>query len=140
MTVFTDPLSSVFYTIYRKSFIFDAVRFEEYQDGQCTNSGNCHTRIMAKVIAPDCIAFVLLNDVPGRIKKHFGLPIFGIQMGDVLPDRVQYGRIPDSFSWNDPTDPVVCNIFDNMTCIRFAMMSPLRMVEFYGKFTDIRTL
>lgn len=126
--------------IYCKSFIFEAERFEEWQNGTCTNSGSCNTRILAKVIDSNCIGFMLMNDIPLQIKRQFGLPIFGMAMGDVLDDRVQYGRIPDSFSWNDPTDPVVCNIFNNMTCIRFAMMSPLRIVEFYGNFIDIRTL
>ena len=30
------------------------------------------------------------------------------------------------------------NLFNNMTCIRFALMSPLRIVEFYGYFLDIQ--
>lgn len=68
------------------------------------------------------------------IKRNFGIPVFGIAKGDILEDRIQYGRIPDNFNFNDPTDPVVCNIFSNKTCIRFAMMSPLRIVEFYGSF------
>ena len=126
-------------SIYCKSFIFEANRFEEYQDGKCIGKGTCNTQIIAKVLNPETIGFVLQNDVPIKINTHFGLPIFGIQRGDVLNDRVQYGRIPDSFSWEDPNEPVVCNIFNNLICIRFAMMSPLRMVEFYGNFTDIRT-
>lgn len=126
--------------IYRKSFIFDAVCFEEYQDGICTSKGICNTRIIAKVLTDDCIGMMLQNQIPVRINDHWGLPIFGIEHGDILEDRVQYGRIPDSYSWSDSNEPVVCNIFNNMTCIRFAMMSPLRIVEFYGKFTDIRTI
>ena len=78
--------------------------------------------------------FHLEGDLPMHIKQDFGLPVFGIESGDILEDRIQYGRIPESFSWNDSTDPVVCNIFANKTCIRFAMMSPLRIVEFFGNF------
>jgi hypothetical protein len=126
--------------IYKKSFIFKANRFEEYQNGCCTNSGRCNTIVVAKVLNNGCIGMMLQGTVPVRINNNFGLPIFGSQHGDVLEDRVQYGRIPDSMSWHDSNEPVVCNIFNNMTCIRFAMMSPLRIIEFYGKFSDITTL
>lgn len=126
--------------IYRKSFVFDATSFKEYQDSKCINKSTCKTTIIAKVMNSECIAMLLQNDIPVRINPHFGFPIFGIQNGDVLADRIQYGRIPDSFSWNDPNEPIVCNIFNNLSCIRFAMMSPLRIIEFYGHFSDIRDL
>lgn len=122
--------------IYRKSFIFEAERFEEYQNGLCTNTGKCNTRIIAGVVSSDCIAFMLKNDVPGRIKRNFGLPMLG--MDDVLSDRIQYGRLPISLYSSDSQTPIVCNIFNNMTCIRFAMLSPLRIIEFYGNFVEIR--
>lgn len=128
--------------IYKKSFVFEATRYEEYVNGQCSNQGYANIQIVAKVMSDECIGVALLGNIPVDIKQHFGLPIFGIMRGDVLEDRVQYGRLPDrdKWSWFDSSEPVVCNIFNNMTCIRFAMLSPLRIVEFYGKFTDIRTL
>lgn len=126
--------------IYKKSFIFEANRFEEYQDGRCTCSGACRTSVIAKVINDECIGMMLQGEIPVNLNNRFGLPIFGSQYGDVLNDRVQYGRIPDSMSWPDSKEPVVCNIFNNMTCIRFAMMSPLRIVEFHGQFIDVRDL
>jgi len=81
--------------------------------------------------------FHLEGEIPARVKRNFGLPMFGIMRGDIQSDRIQYGRIPDSYSWSDPTDPVVCNIFANKTCIRFAMMSPLRIVDFFRYFEQI---
>lgn len=126
--------------IYRKSFIFEAKSFEEYQDGRRISSGLCNTTIIAKVFNNECIGMIFQGKVPVMINTKFGLPIFGPQSGDVLNDRVQYGRIPDSMSWPDSNEPIVCNIFNTMTCIRFAMMSPLRIVEFHGQFTDIRDL
>lgn len=126
--------------LYLKAFVFEASSFKEFKNGACTRSGNCATSIVAKVINNKCMGMAMLNDVPAGINSHFGLPIFGAQHGDVLADRVQYGRIPDSFTWDDPKEPVVCEIFNNKTCIRFAMMSPLRIIEFYGQFTDIRSL
>lgn len=126
--------------IYKKSFIFEANHFEEYQDGHCVNRGACNATIIAKVLNKDCIGMILQGTIPVRINNRFGLPILGSQYGDILEDRVQYGRVPTSMSWQDSKEPVVCNIFNNMTCIRFAMMSPLRIVEFYGQFTDVRNL
>lgn len=126
--------------IYKKSFIFQANKYEEYKDGRCIGNGTCNTTIIAKVLNDECIGIMLHGSIPVSINTRFGLPILGIQYGDVLEDRVQYGRVPDSISWQDSNEPVVCNIFNNLTCIRFAMMSPLRIVEFYGKFTDIRNL
>lgn len=124
--------------VYKKNFIFKANRFEEYSNGVCINKGSINTTIVAKVMDESTIAMGLLDDVPSNLNTRFGLPIFGIQNGDVLEDRIQYGRIPDSFCWNDPNEPLVCNIFKNMTCIRFAMLSPLRIVEFKGQFVDIQ--
>lgn len=124
--------------VYKKSFIFKAFRYEEYQGGRCLRSGFINCTIAAKVLSSDTIGFALLDEVPTKINSHFGLPIFGIECGDILQDRVQYGRIPGSFSWEDSNEPIVCNIFNNMHCIRFAMLSPLRIMEFFGEFEDIR--
>lgn len=123
--------------IYKNNFIFKAERFEEYSNGVCLNKGEANTTIVAKVMDEHTIAMGLLDEIPIRINTRFGLPIFGIQQGDVLGDRIQYGRIPNSFSWDDSNEPIVCNIFNNMTCIRFAMLSPLRIIDFYGKFVDV---
>lgn len=137
----SEPLGVInIVEIYKKSFVFEASSFEEYLEGRCVNNGLCNTAVIAKVLNDECIGMMLQRDVPVRINTRFGFPIFGLHYGDVLEDRVQYGRIPDSFCWQDSNEPVVCNIFNNMSCIRFAMMSPLRIVEFNGKFTDISNL
>lgn len=119
--------------LYCTPFVFRAMRYEEYQDGKSTGQGNISIQIISKVMN-NCAMFHLEGALPMNIKRNFGLPIFGIERGDILEDRIQYGRIPDNMSWSDSSDPVVCNIFANRTCIRFAMMSPLRIVEFFGKF------
>lgn len=127
-------------SIYCSPFVFKSVRYEEYRDGQCTRRGNATIKIISKTIKNDkafpykFALFHLEGTLPVSIKRDFGIPVFGIEHGDILEDRIQYGRIPDNLRWNDPTDPVVCNIFANKTCIRFAMMSPLRIIEFYGEF------
>ena len=126
--------------LYCTPFVFKAIRYEEYQDGKCIGQGNVDIRIISKVtnvyemLYNACAMFYLDGELPMRIKRNFGIPVFGIEHGDILEDRIQYGRIPNNFSWDDSTDPVVCNIFANKTCIRFVMMSPLRIVEFFGNF------
>lgn len=124
--------------IYLKSFVFEATRFEEYRNGACVKAGDCQTSIVAKIMNRECIGMMFLNDRPININHHFGFPIFGVENGDILADRIQYGRLPDSLNWNDPNEPIVCNIFNNQTCIRFALLSPLRIVDFFGKFVEIR--
>jgi len=125
-------------TIYRKSFIFKALSYEEYRDGICMRNGFLNCTIAAKVLNETTIGFALLNEVPTGINSRFGLPIFGIENGDILQDRVQSGRLPKSLSWEDPNEPIVCNILNSMHCIRFAMLSPLRIIEFFGEFEEIR--
>ena len=124
--------------VYKKSFIFEASNFEEYQDGRCIGRGPCTVTVVAKVMNDEGMAMMLQGEIPTKMNRTFGLPIFGLQRGDVLDDRIEYGRLPDSMCWHDPNEPIVCDVFNNMTCIRFAMLSPLRIVEFYGRFTDIR--
>ena len=114
---------------YLKHFTFQASRYEEYVDGVCLSKGNCNTIVVSKPISHDCVAFNLVNEVPVKIWDHFELPVLGYAGGDVLKDRIQYGRL-NTLKWHDPTEPIVCNIFNNMTCIRFATLSPLRTVNF----------
>jgi len=145
-------------SIYQKSFVFEASRFEEYQSGNCVRQGAIECKIEAhkmffsaynvfsvaafselesKVAGLDIdggMSFNLSGTVPNGINLKFNLPI--IEEDDVLPDRVQYGRLTNR-AWKDSKEPVVCNIFNNMKCIRFAMTSPLRIIEFYGKFSEI---
>ena len=119
-------------SIYCTPFVFKASRYEEYQDGKCIGKGNVAIQIISKT-KDNCAMFHLEGELPIHIKRNFGIPIYGIKCGDILEDRIQYGRLPD-LKWDDPTDPVVCNIFANKTCIRFALMNPLRIIEFFGDF------
>lgn len=144
--------------IYKKTFVFKANCFEEYENGKCVNQGAVECTIQAhemyfdpydvfsmaefnelgsKVGGSDVdggMSFSLTGNIPSGINTKFNLPI--IEEDDVLPDRIQYGRLTNR-PWKDSKEPVVCNIFNNMKCIRFAMTSPLRIIEFYGNFTKI---
>lgn len=125
-------------SIYKKNFIFRANHFEEFANGQCLRRADIDCIIVAKVLNSTTLGIALLEQKPSNINQKFGMPIFGEDCGDILDDRIQYGRIPDSFSWDDPNEPVVCEIFNDMKKVRFAMMSPLRLMEFTGNFEDIQ--
>lgn len=120
-------------SIYLTPFVFRATRYEEYKDGICIDHQNVDIQIISKVIN-NCAMFHLEGNMPMNMKRNFGLPVFGVESGDILEDRIMYGRLPDSFSWQDPVDPLVCEIFANKKCIRFAMLSPLRIIELTGYF------
>lgn len=121
--------------LYKKSFVFNAHRYEEYKDGMCLNQGRIDCKIVAEYQGFDTIIFKLEGDVPNRINKQFNLPI--TDDDDILADRVQYGRLLTSHHWYDSNEPIVCNIMNTMQSIRFAMLSPLRMIEFIGRFEEI---
>lgn len=119
--------------LYCTPFMFKATSYEEYQDGMCTGRGNLSVKVISKTMN-NCAMFHIEGALPMNIKRNFGIPVFGVEHGDILEDRIQYGRIPNNMSMFDPSDPVVCNIFSNKTCIRFAMVNPLRIIEFTGAF------
>lgn len=125
-------------TLYKKTFEFTANGYEEYQNGKLINFGVCDCKISTEVknsVNPT-IRFKIIGRLPQNINSQFTLPILGSD--DILEDRIQYGRLPILLQSDDPDEPIVCNIFNNLKCIRFAMLSPLRIIEFYGSFTLIQ--
>lgn len=123
-------------SIFNKSFIFKASTYEVYYNGQCIDKGVTNTTITA-IVSNNVVEFTLKGDLRGNTMRVFTLPILGIEAGDILEDRVQYGRLPRFSNGYAPNEPIVCNIFNNMKCIRFAMFHPLRIVEYFGTFECI---
>lgn len=120
--------------IYGNSFVFHATRYEEWCDQRCTRKGNVDATITA-LVSGRSVHFRIEGNPQLQMDSAFVLPI--TDTDGVLTDRVQYGRLPMYQPNNlSSSTPIVCNIFFNMTCIRFAMMAPLRIVEFYGNFTN----
>lgn len=120
--------------LYGSPFVFHATRYEEWRDQRCTRKGNVNTMITAQV-SGHSVRFSIDGNPPIQLDDTFTLPM--TDADDVLADRVQYGRLPRfATNYDTQTKPIVCNIFFNMTCIRFAMLQPLRIVEFYGNFTS----
>lgn len=130
----SPTLSISLKNIYLQSFTFYATRYEEILNGKgFINKGYIDCSILVEKLNDKCMGIRLFGQMPNNINTNFGLPIFGIDRGDILKDRIMYGRFPDEFSWDDPNEPLICEIFNTMDRIRFAMLSPLRTIEFYGK-------
>ena len=112
-----------------KSFKFEATSYEVYENGQCIKRAKCNAYISAEYSARNGMMFEIRNN-PTYIDDAF---TFSIASDDLLPDRVQYGRLSpiDYFSGVRST-PVVCNIFPQNGILRFATPNPLRLVEFSG--------
>lgn len=121
-------------SLLNRSFTFYADSFEEYQNGRCINRGMCNAQISA-VVHYGKVDFSITNSdsLPTT------LPIstkFSISLGgpdDLLEDRIQYGRLPMNMYSINSYLPIVCNIFPQNNLIRFAMLSPLRLIEFHGR-------
>lgn len=113
-----------------KPLKFVADRYEEWSAGQCVSQGPIDAVITASV-SKDAIRFFVQGADTLRMYTE-GTYSLSDDSGD-LGDRIQYVSPNIAF---DPLAPIVCHIFhDNRTIryIRFAMTSPDRIIEFYGK-------
>lgn len=121
---------------YKKSFIFHADRYEEWDDEKCISKGSINTEIIAEVIGNN-IRFQF-DDI-GDIKMSIPC-IFDIKGKDycVLPDRIEYKN--RAFDGKSSIEPYLCSIFykkDKIEFLRFAMTYPDRLVEFYGHVSEV---
>lgn len=120
--------------MYCRDFTFKADRCEEIIVGIGTHRSDVNCIITGEVLSSDTIHFSIQNPPP-QFAPVFVLPILGTSMGgDVLPDRIMYGRLPQFNIDTRPMIPVVCELFNSMNTIRFAFLNPLRTVEFHGQY------
>lgn len=113
-----------------KPFTFIADRYEEWSGGMCLSQGPVEAEITVTVNMRGLHVVVKGADSL-RMYKEADYP-FTDQSGD-LGDRIQY--VSQNIAFN-PMAPIVFHIFyENRTInyIRFAMTSPDRIIEFYGK-------
>ncbi len=111
-----------------KPFIFNAKHYEVWKDQQCIDSADVNVRIVA-TISGDLIYFRLIGDFNISIEHGF---MMSMQTAVQLDDRVQYGLL--SSTTDRSTTPIVCNLFNDMRVVRFALVNPFRLVEFYGEY------
>ena len=116
---------------YKKNFIFQAVRYEEWQRGRCISHGPISTKIIAEVVYNN-IHFELDDIGDIRMLTSFDFEILD-EGYSILPDRIQYVHGTNDFN---PVVPMICQLFNDgfdMEYVRFAMTNPDRLVEFYGR-------
>ena len=114
---------------YKKSFTFRATHYEQWQGGFCTANGPISTFITAEV-NNQTISFTLEGTDYLEIYEYVEMELPASCM---LHDRIQYMK--GSCQW-DPNEPMICHLFirdNHIHCIRFAMTSPDRIIEFYGR-------
>lgn len=133
--------------IYGKRFTFQATSYEEYVKGVCTGKGNLNAFIQSKIVVDPgnykqtgiayFIYFHINSDLRLNSRIDFGIPILGVDNGDILNDRIQYGRMMNFWPPERNDDPVACHIFDNLHCLRLCFQSPMRIIEFKGSFVSV---
>ena len=119
-----------------KSLKFVSDRYEEWTCGQCTAKGTIKAEIT--IAATDRAINVVVEGADTlRMYKSCTFSLIddsGISVD--LGDRLQY--LNPHFIQGNPLEIILCHIFYkecSVSYIRFAMSSPDRIIEFYGKTT-----
>lgn len=118
---------------FKRNFRFQAYRYEEWQNGCCISRDSIDCRITASVYN-DIIRFTLSDKGNLRIPSSFSFELLG---SDILGDRIQYVHGTSDFN---PIIPMVCHVFvknGTVSCVRFAMTNPDRIIEFYGNLLEL---
>jgi hypothetical protein len=120
---------------YRNNFTFHASRYEEWMNGHCIGSGSIATEIVAEASKTD-IRFYISD--PGNLEiNNFSVYDFSDETTELVLDRIIYSH--ESIS-PEPNEPVECQLFrtgSTISGIRFTMLNPLRVIEFYGNVVEI---
>lgn len=139
--------SNKFYSIheiYGKGFKFAVDRYEEWENGRCTNQSELNGEIVAEVRGKK-ITFTISGverlDIVNTVSMDFSNPMSGIMESG---DRIQY------FSDSNRADiPYICHLFyesGRISYIRFALLNPSsfallpmpkRIYEFYGNMNEL---
>lgn len=122
-------------SLLKQNFIFEAFRYEEWQGGICTSTGQIDTTIILEVYGGR-IHVELDNIDELRILKKFSFADDGTAVD--LGERIQYVNATSDLN---PVVPIVCQLFkkgeDDIDYVRFAMTNPDRLIEFYGTMTEL---
>lgn len=116
-------------SLFKKSILFHVERYEQWQQGRCTELGQITFDI--HLVADSAkISVTIPHASKFNIHEKASFDFMG---SDVLTDRIQYVNAPDACE--DPLSPIVLHIFvkdSRIDYIRFAMSYPDRIIEFYG--------
>lgn len=117
-----------------KSLKFVADRFEEWMGGQCISQGPSNAVITLTATNNSIAAAIEGADSLRLYKSPSFSPFSDSGVSVDLGDRLQY--LNPFFAQGDPLEPILCHVFygnRTISYIRFAMSSPDRIIEFYGK-------
>lgn len=121
--------------IYKNSFSFHATRYEEWMYGQCLRNGFIEADIVAESTTKD-IRFYISETGSLEINDSSVFE-FTDDTNELVLDRIIYYHKADSPESNEPVE---CQLFRDGTMIssiRFIMINPLRVIEFYGNVIEI---
>ena len=121
--------------IYKNSFSFHTTHYEEWMNGKCVGNGWIDTIIFAAASSTDIRVYI--SDT-GSLKIN-GSSVFEFtdESNELVLDRIIYYH---ETAYPDPTEPVECLLFETdktISKIRFTMINPLRVIEFYGSIIEI---
>ena len=119
--------------IFKNNFRFVANRWEEWQNGTCISKGAINSEIVAKT-SFSSIHIELSGTENLKIENCFN---FEFQGSHELNDRIQYVH---GSSDRNPLIPRICHLFhqgDTISYVRFVMINPDRMIEFYGSMVEL---
>lgn len=121
--------------IYKNNFSLHATRYEEWINGQCLRKGFIETEIVAESTTTD-IRFYIADTGPLEINESSVFE-FTDETNELVLDRIIYYHETDSPESNEPVE---CQLFRDgamISGIRFTMINPLRVIEFYGNIIEI---
>lgn len=121
--------------VYRKSFVFRATRYEEWMDGQCINGDLFETDIVAEASSYD-IQFYISNVGNLEINNTSTFE-YEDESTELVLDRIIYSHDSDFLKSKEPVECQLFKVISGISCIRFTLPSPLRVIEFYGSLTKV---
>lgn len=121
--------------IYKNNFSFHATRYEEWMNGQCLRKGVIESEIVAESTTTDIRFYI--SDIGSLEISDSSVFEFTDEANELVMDRIIYYHEADSPETNEPVE---CQLFRDgamISGIRFTMINPLRVIEFYGNIIEI---
>ena len=121
--------------IYRNNFSFQTTRYEEWMNGQCVKKGCIEAEIVAESTTTEIRFYISKSD--SLEVKASSVFEFTDETNELVLDSIIYYHEAD---FPEPNEPVECQLFSNgstISGIRFTMLNPLRVIEFYGNIIEI---
>ena len=128
-------LWSVIMDFYRNSISFHTTHYEEWMNGQCIRSGCLEVEIVAESTPKD-IRFYISNTDSLEINDSSVFE-FTDETNELVLDRIIYYHESNSPDSNEPVECQLITAGEAMSRIRFVLINPLRVIEFYGNIIEI---